>query len=141
MFPNAALATSAFLAFTTGILAAPAVTNSTGTGTGSTIPVQVTPEDILNAPGAVNPYRDPSWKPIPAGSNSTILSIIPDFAAPISALPSIQASISSVAATATVIATAPTATSTAQSRRDLNERTVPPANVNPVSSLVEKELF
>jgi hypothetical protein len=139
--PKTAFGASTLLAFTTSIVAVPAGTNSTGLSTGKLDPVQVTPDDILNTPGTVNPYGDLSWRPIPAGANSIIVSIIPNFAAPISALHSIQASISSLAATATVIATAPTATSTSQSRRDLNERTSPHAPVNPVSSLLRKNYF
>ena len=101
------------------------------TGNNSTVnTLQMTVNEILNAPIAAANFADLAFKPINAGSNSTIIAAVPEFNAPVLDLPTIKASISSAAATATVAAQlTPTDTTAGNSKspRDLEKRRIPPA--------------
>ena len=123
------------LAYAIGTSALPAGSDSTGKNShGKTL--QMTVDEILNAPVAAANFANPAFKPINAGSNSSIIAAVPDFNAPVVDLPAVKASISSAAATATAAAHLdPTATASASSlnSRSLEKRRVPPLALQYVS--------
>src|SRR6266542_4155239 len=97
------------LAYVIGVSAAPADDHGKKNSTipaGAVVP-DITPEDILNALVVVPPLDDPSFAPINASSNATIIKSLLTVTSIVTNLPPITASSASSLATATPTATLP----------------------------------
>jgi hypothetical protein len=131
-----ALALVSALVYVMGVSASPAGGDGKNNSTipaGAVVP-DITPEDILNAPVVVPPLDDPSFAPIDAGSNATIIKILPTFASIVTNLPSITASIASSLATATPTGTLPPGAPKNRRENSLTKRKQPPNPLVIVSS-------